>query len=90
MGHSDRTLLELLECLDSFGVRVVADVRSWPKSRHHPQFSRENLEPALTERGFRYRFLGRELGGMRTGGYEAHMRTGLFREGLDRVIALAA
>ncbi len=67
----------------------MADVRSWPRSRHHPQFDRETLEPALTAAGFLYRFLGRELGGFRSAGYEAHMETALFRDGIRKIEALA-
>jgi uncharacterized protein (DUF488 family) len=89
VGHGDRTLEDLVECLRSFDVVTVVDVRSYPASRHHPQFGREALEPALTTLGFTYRWLGKELGGFRSEGYEAHMETGLFREGLTRLLALA-
>jgi uncharacterized protein (DUF488 family) len=89
IGHGDRTLDDLLECLRSFGIAVVADVRSYPASRHHPHFGREELEPALTTAGFTYRWLGKELGGFRSEGYEAHMETALYREGIDRLLALA-
>jgi uncharacterized protein (DUF488 family) len=41
----------------------VIDVRSFPYSRHAPQFNREDLVPQLHERGVRYLFLGTELGG---------------------------
>ncbi len=89
IGHGDRTLPEFTVCLRSFGIHTVVDVRSWPRSRRQPQFDREALEPALTSAGFLYRFLGRELGGFRSTGYEAHMETDLFREGLRRLEALA-
>jgi uncharacterized protein (DUF488 family) len=89
LGHSDRSREEFLDCLASFGVVTVADVRSWPVSRRHPQFSRDELEPALAAVGVRYRYLGRELGGYRSGGYEDHVGTSLFREGLSRLAAMA-
>ena len=88
IGHSSRSLDELFECLRSFDIAILADVRSWPASRHHPQFDRAQLEAAATAEGFLYRFLGRELGGLRAEGYEAHMETDLFREGLDRLVGL--
>jgi uncharacterized protein (DUF488 family) len=90
IGHGDRTLEDLVDCLASFEVETVVDVRSYPTSRHHPRFSREELEPELTRRGFIYRWLGRELGGFRAGGYEAHMETELFAEGLRRLLGFAA
>ncbi len=30
IGHGDRTLDDLVECLHSFGIVTVADVRSFP------------------------------------------------------------
>lgn len=88
LGHGDRTVEELLECLRSFGVGLVADVRSWPASRRHPHFDREPLEASLTGRGVGYRWLGTGLGGMRPGGYEAHMRTPVFAESLRTLLVL--
>ncbi len=89
IGHGDRTVFEFTDCLSSFEIRTVADVRSWPRSRIHPHFDREELEPALTCAGFLYRWLGPELGGFRSTGYEAHMETDLFREGIRKIKALA-
>jgi len=89
IGHGDRSLTQLVDCLRSFGIVIVADVRSYPASRHHPHFGREELEPSLTTRGFTYRWLGRELGGFRTEGYEVHLGTELFRDGLARLLSLA-
>ena len=51
LGHGDRSSENLLECLESFAVRVLADVRSYPSSRRHPQFDRDELERAVTEAG---------------------------------------
>jgi uncharacterized protein (DUF488 family) len=89
IGHGNRSFEELVACLRSFEVTTVVDVRSYPASRHHPQFSREVLEPALVSEGFTYRWLGKELGGFRSEGYEVHMETPLFRDGLHRLLAMA-
>lgn len=89
LGHGERTADGLLECLRSFSILTVADVRSWPASRRLPWFDRERLEPRLAAEGLAYRWLGRELGGFRTDGYEAHMETDLFRSGIDRLALLA-
>lgn len=63
VGHSSHSLQRFLELLRTHGVQGVADVRSWPASRHAPWFDREPLNEALTAAGVQYLFLGRELGG---------------------------
>ncbi len=88
LGHGDRELPELLACLRSFSVSIVADVRSWPVSRRYPWFRRETLEAALVSEGITYRFLGRDLGGLRADGYEAHTRTPAFQDGLRHLADL--
>jgi len=64
IGHSTRTLDELVEVLRSFGVRTLVDIRTLPRSRHTPQFNREALSRRLPRRGIRYRHLP-GLGGLR-------------------------
>src|SRR5205085_6180126 len=41
----------------------VADTRSQPYSKYSPQYDVTELKRALVENGFRYIYLGRELGG---------------------------
>ncbi len=65
VGHSTRSLDELVAVLEQAGVRVLADVRRFPASRRHPQFDRGSLEKELPRLGFRYLFLGEALGGRR-------------------------
>ena len=55
------------------------DVRAWPVSKRHPQFSRPALSAFLEEAGVRYEWQGKALGGMRKTGYAAHMRTPQFQ-----------
>jgi len=62
VGHSNRSLEEFLATIATFGVTAIADVRSSPYSRLHPQFNRESLSSALRKRQVAYAFLGRELG----------------------------
>ena len=90
IGHGSRTTDELLACLRSFEIRTLVDVRSYPTSRNHSQFNRESLERSVTEDGLAYRWLGRELGGLRTNGYEEHMRTELFAEGMAKLLAVSS
>ena len=62
VGHSTHPVDELVALLRAARIEVLADVRSQPYSRHNPQFRRENLKVSLEEAGFRYVFLGAELG----------------------------
>ncbi len=65
IGHSTRTLQELVNLLQEFRIQLLADIRSFPASRRHPQFNQENLGRALPEAGIEYLWLGQELGGRR-------------------------
>jgi uncharacterized protein (DUF488 family) len=64
LGHSTRTLEELLGLLAGFEIRVLADVRTLPRSRRNPHFDGGALAEALAARGLRYVHLAR-LGGLR-------------------------
>lgn len=48
----------------------------------------EALAHGRCEIGIDYEWLGRELGGYRRGGYEAHTETEQFRQGIRRIISL--
>jgi uncharacterized protein (DUF488 family) len=63
VGHSSHSAELFLGLLVQHAIQVLVDVRSAPFSRYAPQFDREILERALKQDGFRYLFLGRELGG---------------------------
>jgi uncharacterized protein (DUF488 family) len=89
IGHSNRSLEELVGLLRERGVQAVADVRSRPFSRW-PQFRRPLLEQALPECLIGYFWLGRELGGHREGvSYEEYMGTEEFSRGLAALEELA-
>jgi uncharacterized protein (DUF488 family) len=47
-------------------VTAVADVRSYPSSRHFPHFNKSTLKTKLAKDGISYVFLGKELGGRPT------------------------
>jgi uncharacterized protein (DUF488 family) len=47
IGHSTRPIEEFLHLLRSHGVQRLVDVRTVPRSRHNPQFNREQLSPSL-------------------------------------------
>ena len=65
IGHSTRTWDELLSVLHAHQIAALADVRSFPKSRHHPQFNRDDLAEHLPQNNIEYLWLGLELGGFR-------------------------
>jgi uncharacterized protein (DUF488 family) len=64
IGHSTRTLDELLEALRAHSIQTLVDIRSFPMSRRLPHFNRESLEKTLPEAGIRYVWM-KELGGRR-------------------------
>jgi uncharacterized protein (DUF488 family) len=64
IGHSTRSLQELIGLLAAHGIRLLADIRTVPRSRHNPQFNRDTLPAALAEAGIAYVHLAR-LGGLR-------------------------
>lgn len=103
VGHSTRTLEEMLELLRKHEVACVLDVRAHPGSRRMPHFASEPLAAALRDAGIEYVHVP-ELGGRRrsrgespNGGwrkdsfraYADHMATEEFRDGLERVARLA-
>lgn len=64
IGHSTRTLDELLRVLQAHEIKTLVDIRSFPMSRRLPHFNRESLENTLPEVGIRYVWM-KELGGRR-------------------------
>jgi uncharacterized protein (DUF488 family) len=62
IGHSNHPIEHFLALLQQHAIAMVADVRSVPYSRRHPQFSREPLARALAAAGIEYLSLGDALG----------------------------
>jgi uncharacterized protein (DUF488 family) len=99
VGHSTRSLAELIGLLDDASVRELFDVRSIPRSRRHPHFEGEALARSLPAHGIGYAH-ERALGGFRRPradspnrgwqhaafqGYADHMASDDFRAGLRRL-----
>lgn len=64
IGHSTRSIEELVSMLQAHNVSTLIDVRSIPRSRYNPQFNTEVMGVSLGEHGLRYmRMPG--LGGLR-------------------------
>lgn len=64
IGHSTRTLDDLISALQAHSIQVLADIRSFPMSRRLPHFNRQSLEKALPAAGIKYVWL-KDLGGRR-------------------------
>jgi uncharacterized protein (DUF488 family) len=64
IGHSTRTVAELIALLRENGVDCLVDVRSVPRSRTNPQFNTDALPEPLAAAGIGYVHL-KALGGLR-------------------------
>lgn len=64
IGHSTRTVAELMSLLRENGVELLIDIRTMPRSRMNPQFNADTLPASLAAGGLAYRHLA-ALGGLR-------------------------
>src|SRR5216684_6831769 len=64
IGHSTRSLDELIETLQSHSIQTLVDIGSFPMSRRLPHFNRESLEKTLPTAGIRYVWM-KDMGGRR-------------------------
>jgi uncharacterized protein (DUF488 family) len=64
VGHSTRSVAELVELLRQAGADLVVDVRTVPRSRTNAQFNADSLPAALEIHRIGYRHI-RKLGGLR-------------------------
>ena len=64
IGHSTRSLEELLEVLGAHQIRILVDIRAFPMSRRLPQFNRDSLRETLPAAGIGYVWM-KSLGGYR-------------------------
>lgn len=86
IGHSTRSIVNLIDILRHYGIQLLIDVRHFPRSQHNPQFNREELEKVMPENGINYLWM-ENLGGFRYGGYLKYTGTEVF---FDHWIALLA
>ncbi len=104
IGHSTRSLNELIQLLRENGARVVMDVRTVPRSRHNPQFNADALAENLRAAGLVYESR-KDLGGLRHPrkdspngawrnasfrGFADYMQTEEFSQAVDSLAARAA
>ena len=103
IGHSTRTIDELVAVLRAHHIEAVVDVRRFPGSRRLPQFAAEQLEASLRVSDIGYRWIA-ELGGRRRPNplspndgwrnaafraYADHVATDDFAEGLFELLTIA-
>ena len=104
IGHSTRTLEAFEKLLEDFGVALLIDIRTVPRSRHVPHFNSGKLARSLDHKKIEYRHL-KTLGGLRKPakesinlgwrnlsfrGYADHMQSEHFHHGLEELEELAA
>jgi uncharacterized protein (DUF488 family) len=103
IGHSTRDLNEFVAILKKYGVQLLVDVRTVPRSRHTPQFNRDTLPEVLAPTGIAYRHMP-ALGGLRKAakdspnmgwrndsfrGYADYMQTNAFSEAIVELMGYA-
>ena len=91
IGHSTRTIDELIAALAVHQIQILADIRAFPMSRRLPQFNRESLEQTLPAAGIDYRWM-KALGGYRKKTLEESpniaLRNQSFRNYADHMLSL--
>jgi uncharacterized protein (DUF488 family) len=103
LGHGTLAAAAFVSLVAGERIGRVVDVRSFPGSRHNPQFGRDEMERWLPEAGVDYTWL-RELGGRRRSAgastnvalrndafraYADYMQTTVFPAAVDQLLALA-
>lgn len=104
IGHSTRTLDDLIAALRSHQIQTLVDIRAFPLSRRLPQFNRDSLEQTLPEAGIRYVWM-KALGGYRKRvleesphiglrnqsfrNYADYMLTPEFEQAIDELVRMA-
>lgn len=103
IGHSNHPFERFLEMLKAHEVRLIADVRTIPRSRHNPQYNSDALAAALHEDRIAYNHLP-SLGGLRHPtkdsingawengsfrGFADYMQTEGFAAGLSELLTIA-
>lgn len=103
LGHSTRPIEAFLELLTGHGIERLADIRTVPQSRRHPQFGQAALARSTADAGIAYVHLP-GLGGLRKPrpdsintawrhpgfrGYADYMQTPAFAAAVDELLAFA-
>lgn len=102
IGHSTRSIDELIGLLRAHGISTLADIRTIPRSRRNPQFEEATLAASLRSAGLEYVHIA-ALGGLRRPrpdsansgwqndsfrGYADYMGTPSFAAALEQLLEL--
>lgn len=102
IGHGTLAQEDFLGLVRAAGMTEVVDIRSFPGSRHNPQYARQEMQRWLPESGVRYSWM-RDLGGRRREvpeskhialrhpsfrAYADYMETEPFEEAVDELVGL--
>ncbi len=103
VGHSTRSLDDFIALLQAHGIRRLVDVRTIPRSRHNPQFNKDQLPESVKQARIQYVPMPAR-GGLRHAcrdsvngawrnasfrGYADYMQTAEFEVALKELIRLA-
>ncbi|WP_210481554.1 DUF488 family protein [Naasia sp. SYSU D00948] len=103
IGHSTHPIEEFADIIRAYGVELLVDVRTVPKSRHNPQFNADALAESLPAAGIGYERMP-ALGGLRHPrpdspnggwrndsfrGYADYMQTEQFADAVDALLTRA-
>lgn len=104
IGHSTYPIDRFIKILQAYEIEMVVDVRTIPKSRHNPQFNKDNLRQELQKHGIGYIHL-EGLGGLRHTtkasintawenssfrGFADYMQTSDFKASIEQLIQVAS
>jgi uncharacterized protein (DUF488 family) len=105
IGHSTRTIDELIAALAVHQIQTLVDIRAFPMSRRLPQFNRDSLEQSMPAAGIHYVWM-KALGGYRKKileespnialrnpsfrNYADYMLMPEFEQAMSEILALAA
>ena len=104
IGHSTRSLDDLIQALRAHQIKTLVDIRAFPMSRRLPQFNRDSLSETLPTAGIKYVWM-KALGGYRKKildespnialrndsfrNYADYMLTEEFERAMERLLQLA-
>ena len=65
IGHSNYTVEKLIDMLKHYDIDTVVDIRGTPYSKYNVQYNKETIAHTLTEAGFIYIYMAKELAAKR-------------------------